>query len=183
MRRFATSVVCAGLLLGVAACGEDTPRDNATAGANNQAASNEMAMNDPTNPYAQSEMDMHDGMMAAKGANVSDTWALKMIEHHRGALTMSEVLLSQDPNSRFAPMARTTIEEQGAEIRRLEQMLQAPSAQGGQSSAATSSAPRAATRAAPRAQPKAATNATPKASNPAADPQAGDNMSNMTNGM
>jgi hypothetical protein len=39
----------------------------------------------------------------ARGADVSESWARKMIEHHRGALEMSEVLLRQDPNSIYAP--------------------------------------------------------------------------------
>jgi uncharacterized protein (DUF305 family) len=105
-------------------------------GAENQAASNtsgEMpagdnmaAMaNDPNNPYAQAEMQMHERMMAATGANASETWVKKMIEHHRGALAMSNVLIGLGGEESVLAMARKTVTDQGKEIQELERMLQA----------------------------------------------------------
>lgn len=126
MNRLARLTATALLIGSTAACNNERGPTNQSAETENVAApSNEMAMaDDPTNPYARSEMEMHEKMMAATGANLSDTWARKMIEHHKGALDMSEVLLARDPNSRFADMARMTIKDQSAEIRELERMIQ-----------------------------------------------------------
>ena len=77
----------------------------------------------PTGPFAQSEMQMNERMMAAVGANASETWARKMIEHHRGAVEMSQVLVNQGGDSRFAEMARETITKQQREIGELERMV------------------------------------------------------------
>jgi hypothetical protein len=174
-------VMLAGSL---AACGQEARTSNQAAMQENVAEANGMAaMNDPSNPYAQSEMQMHETMMAAKGANVSDTWALKMIAHHRGAITMSEVLLEQDPNSRFADEARTVIRDQTAEIRELEMMLQ-PATPSAAPEPAPVAAPSAVERPpAPRARPQPAP--APKAATPppAADPHAGHDMANMSNSM
>ena len=38
----------------------------------------------PANPYPQAEMDMHQKMMSAMGADATETWVRKMVEHHRG---------------------------------------------------------------------------------------------------
>src|SRR3546814_7802857 len=47
---------------------------------------------DQTNPYAEVVQQMHQRMMAATGANPSETWMRKMIAHHRGGVAMSNVL-------------------------------------------------------------------------------------------
>ena len=39
------------------------------------------------NPYGPAEMQMHEKMMAATGADASETWVRKMIEHHRGGVS------------------------------------------------------------------------------------------------
>ena len=118
------SVLALGLAAVLSACGQGgDAKQSATATKDQPHTAEAMAAHDASNPFAGSEEQMHDGMMAAGGSSVSEMWARKMIEHHRGALTMSEVLLKQDPNSRFASMARTTIRDQGAEIRQLEKML------------------------------------------------------------
>jgi uncharacterized protein (DUF305 family) len=96
----------------------------------NQAASNDQAagdmnsaMNDPNNPFAQSEMQMNERMMAAVGSDASDTWVRKMIEHHRGAVEMSNVVLpiAQDPMVR--QMAQMTVDKQTKEIQELEKLI------------------------------------------------------------
>src|SRR5262245_65248060 len=54
-------------------------------------------------PYTtlfRSEMAMHEKMMKAKGANASETWVRKMIEHHRGAIAMSQIVLRESPDAK-----------------------------------------------------------------------------------
>jgi uncharacterized protein (DUF305 family) len=97
--------------------------------AGNMAVGNEMnaMMADPNNPFAQSEMKMHEAMMAAVGTNAADTWVKKMIEHHRGAVEMSQLLLGQGITGHVADMARQTIESQNREIQLLEKLVAAGS--------------------------------------------------------
>ena len=45
------------------------------------------------NPDGQAEMDMHQKMMAAKQGDASEMWTRKMIEHHRGGIAMSRIVL------------------------------------------------------------------------------------------
>lgn len=88
-------------------------------------AANDMNMMavDPNNPFAQSEMAMDKAMMAAVGVNAADSWVRKMIEHHRGAVEMSKVVLAQNPTADVAKMAQDTIDMQGMEIAELEKMV------------------------------------------------------------
>lgn len=78
---------------------------------------------DPSNPYIASETDMHDKMMAAKGADAAETWTRKMIEHHKGALSMSEVALKETEDAKVREMAQSTIDMQTKEIAELQKML------------------------------------------------------------
>lgn len=78
---------------------------------------------DTTNPYMASETDMHDKMMAAKGADAAETWTRKMIEHHKGALSMSEVALKETDDAMVRDMAQKTIDMQTKEIADLQKML------------------------------------------------------------
>ncbi|WP_262503845.1 DUF305 domain-containing protein [Sphingosinithalassobacter sp. CS137] len=83
-------------------------------------------MADPSNPYAKAEMQMMERIEAAYGANPSETWTRKMIEHHRGAIAMSDLLLAQgggDP--RILEKARMTADMQRREISELEALLPA----------------------------------------------------------
>lgn len=70
-----------------------------------------------------SEVAMNDKMMTAVGANISDTWAKQMIEHHRGAIAMSEVVLTLSPTANVRDMAQQTISKQGNEVADLTKML------------------------------------------------------------
>ena len=95
-----------------------------------EAPANEVVVNDmnammanPNNPFAQSEMTMDKAMMAAVGANAADSWVRKMIEHHRGAVEMSRVVLAQNPTAAVAKMAQDTIDMQGKEITDLERLI------------------------------------------------------------
>lgn len=73
--------------------------------------------------YQPGEMQMHQAMMAAKGATVDETWMRKMIEHHRGAVTMSDVVLGQNPPAAVRATAQKTKSDQTKEIAHLEAML------------------------------------------------------------
>lgn len=77
------------------------------------------------NPYGQAEMDMHQKMMSAMGADATETWVRKMVEHHRGGIAMSRIVLreTKDPNVR--QMATKTIAEQTREIGELNAWLRA----------------------------------------------------------
>lgn len=109
-------------------------------GANEDAAQNEAAANDistmadASNPFAQSEMRMNERMMAAVGTDVGDSWVRKMIEHHQGAIDMSEIVLQQNPRADVAEMARMTVEKQGKEITDLRKLVKqgSPSPQSGE---------------------------------------------------
>lgn len=100
-------------------------------GGDNNAASNDVGENastnamtaDPNNPYGQAEMQMHERMAAATGANASETWVRKMIEHHRGAVEMSQVLIDRGGDPAFVQMARAGAQKQQREIGELERML------------------------------------------------------------
>ena len=75
------------------------------------------------NPYAQSEMDMHQKMMAAKQGDASEMWTRKMIEHHRGAVTMSRVALRDAKDADTKRMAQMTITKQEKDIAELQGWL------------------------------------------------------------
>jgi uncharacterized protein (DUF305 family) len=105
------TAVAIGLLL--AACGSGNEgTENVAAGGEDM---NAMAAN-PSNPFAQSEMQMNERMMAAVGTDAGDTWAKKIIEHHQGAIDMSRIVLEQNPSADVAMMARETIEKQEKDI-------------------------------------------------------------------
>lgn len=106
------------LALLVAGCGSgDAPPQN-------EAESDMNAMMaDPNNPFAQSEMAMDQAMTAAVGVNAADSWVRKMIEHHRGAIDMSRIVLTQSPTAEVAKMAQMTIDKQGREVAALEKLV------------------------------------------------------------
>lgn len=120
------SALAVSLLAIASACGGGSSTNNQAASANPPApAGNSTGEARPTGPFAQSEMRMHERMMAATGANASETWARKMIEHHRGAVQMSQLLIDQGGDPPMVQMARQTIEKQQREITELEQMVAA----------------------------------------------------------
>lgn len=117
------ALIGASLLALLAACG-GSGEDNQSALVNSQQpVGNDSAQAMPSGPFAQAEMQMNERMMAAVGSNASETWARKMIEHHRGAVAMSQILIDQGGDPRFVEMARTTIEKQQREIGELERMV------------------------------------------------------------
>lgn len=112
------------LLVLLAACGGGSSDTNQSAQANSQSPmADESRHNMPSGPFSQAEMQMNERMMGTVGANASETWTRKMIEHHRGAVAMSQILIDQGGEPRFVEMARMTIDKQQREIGELERML------------------------------------------------------------
>src|SRR3546814_2259142 len=54
----------------------------------------------PANPYPSAEMEMHQKMTSAMGADATETWVRKMVEHHRGAIAMSRIVLRETKDSK-----------------------------------------------------------------------------------
>lgn len=120
------NLLAATALLTIAtACSQEAEApSNETAAAD----TNTMTM-DPSDPYAQAEMQMKERMEAAHGANPSETWTRKMIEHHRGAIAMSDILVAQGGDPQVVEKARMTADMQRKEIAELEALLPAGGAQ------------------------------------------------------
>jgi hypothetical protein len=186
MKTIARFACAASTALLVAACSQGDEGRNEAAEANASAEMNMAA--DPNNPFGQAEAQMHQAMMAATGADPSETWTRKMIEHHRGAVAMSDVVLAQNPTPEVRAQATKTREAQLREIELLEAMLvPEPAAQPGAGADAppstrTGSEPAAApsSRAGDSSPPKPAPKPTPPPPPVAADdPHAGHDMNNM----
>ena len=77
------------------------------------------------NPYGQAEMDMHQKMMSAMGADATETWVRKMVEHHRGGIAMSRIVLRETKDPKVRQMATKTIAKQTREIGELNAWLRA----------------------------------------------------------
>ena len=82
-----------------------------------------MMKDTPANPYASTGMDMMQKMMAAMGNDAGETWTRKMIEHHRGAISMSRIALDKAKDQDTRAMAQKTITEQEKDITDLQAML------------------------------------------------------------
>jgi uncharacterized protein (DUF305 family) len=113
----------ASLMALVAGCGGAGTNETANSSNVQQPAGNESAQAMPSGPFSQVDMQMNERMMAASGANASETWARKMIEHHRGAIEMSRILIEQGGDPQFVQMARQGSEKQQREITELERMV------------------------------------------------------------
>lgn len=118
MKKVLVCMSAVALVSTLAGCGGTDEPANAVV-ANDMNAT----MADPNNPFAQSEMAMDQAMTAAVGANPADSWVRKMIEHHRGAVEMSRIVLAQSPTADVAKMAQDTIIKQGKEITDLEKLV------------------------------------------------------------
>ncbi|HYD27647.1 DUF305 domain-containing protein [Brevundimonas sp.] len=94
------------------------------------------AMAGPQTPYSQAEQQMQQAMMQATGADASETFARKMIEHHRGGIAMSEVLMRQNPDAKLREMAEKTMAMQRREIGELERWIAEHQSGGAEASAA-----------------------------------------------
>jgi uncharacterized protein (DUF305 family) len=77
------------------------------------------------NPYPPAEMKMHQRMMAAVGDDATETWVRKMIEHHRGGIETSHIVLQHTNDPKVRQMATKTIAEQTREVDELNGWLRA----------------------------------------------------------
>jgi uncharacterized protein (DUF305 family) len=84
-----------------------------------------MMKSTPANPYPPAEMEMHRKMMAAMGGDATETWVRKMIEHHRGAIAMSRIVLRETRDPKVRMMATKSTAEQTREIGELNAWLRA----------------------------------------------------------
>jgi uncharacterized protein (DUF305 family) len=116
MKRPYAMAAATALGLVLAACGSN--EEAAQNAPETAVTENDMAgmAADPNNPFADTEMQMNQKMMAAVGSDAGDSWARKMIEHHQGAIDMSRIILDQNPPVDVARMARETIEKQQKDI-------------------------------------------------------------------
>ena len=74
-------------------------------------------------PYRAAEAAMHETMMAAKGGDISETYLRKMLEHHKGAVAMSDVALAQGVTGAIRSSAEKVRADQQKEIAMVEAML------------------------------------------------------------
>ncbi len=124
MKRMMTLLAAAAVVPVLASCG-DSGNQASTADLDNLAAADQSQAAAPSNPLMDAHMRMQSAMANAQGANASETWVRKMIEHHRGAVEMSEILISQGGDPNVLERARMTAQEQRRDQQELERMLQA----------------------------------------------------------
>jgi uncharacterized protein (DUF305 family) len=82
----------------------------------------EMMKNTPANPYAEVGMAMHHKMMVV-GADASETWTRQMIEHHRGAIAISKIAVTQASDKEVSIMAQKVVTMQEKKIASLQSWL------------------------------------------------------------
>ena len=137
---------------------------------------------DPTGAelYKPASMTMHTGMMAAKGADLAETYLRKMLAHHQGAVAMSDVALANGATGAVRVQVEKTKADQQMEVAMVEAMLRgepmmtmAPAPTGAEAATASAKPTSAATPVAAKPSAK------PKAPEPATDPHAGMDMNNM----
>lgn len=108
-------------------------------------------------PFRAAATTMHQAMMAAEGADVSETYLRKMLAHHTGAIAMSDAVLAQQGVS---PAIRARAEkvriDQQQEIAMAESMLR------GEPMNSAKAMPTAAVSPEPNARPVARATATPR---------------------
>ena len=81
------------------------------------------AIMEATSPFAAAEIRMDEAMNKAVGTSVGDSWARKMIEHHRGGIAIAREALAMHPDAHVAAMARATIGEETREVARLQKLV------------------------------------------------------------
>ncbi len=65
--------------------------------------------------------------MSAIGADATETWVRKMVEHHRGAIAMSRIVLRDTKDAKIRAMATKVIAEQTREVGELDAWLRSHS--------------------------------------------------------
>ena len=118
--------------------------------------------------YQPAAMDMHNAMMAAQGSDVSDSWVRKMLEHHKGAVAMSDIALANGATGTVRAQIEKTKADQQKDVEHIEGMLSGQQASG--EPAAPSAPAPAAKEKAPTAKPAPAKPAPAPAKPKAAEP-------------
>ena len=77
--------------------------------------------------YRPAMMDMQQKMEAAKGADVSETYMRKMLEHHKGAIAMSDIALQHGVSGALKTQIEKTRDENRKEAAMVEAMLRGES--------------------------------------------------------
>lgn len=83
----------------------------------------DMAGSPAEHDYMEAMETMRTGMMRASDRDPSRSWALMMIEHHRGAIAMSRVVLANTRDPQIRRMASMTISAQTREIAEMQRWL------------------------------------------------------------
>jgi uncharacterized protein (DUF305 family) len=135
--------------------------------------------------YREATTKMHQAMQAATGADVSETFLRKMLEHHRGAVAMSDVALRKGVRGVLGEKVQKIRDDQQKEAKMVEAMLRGETMQHAMQASVAKSAQKAESEPAPTeratAEPKMASKpsttkpnttstAEPKKETPAADP-------------
>lgn len=124
--------------------------------------------------YRPAMMDMEQKMQAAAGSNLSQTFMRKMLEHHKGAVAMSDVALKNGVSGALRDQIEKTRMENEKEARMTEAMLRGVPMK--QAMATAEGKPPAEEEARPIPAEKSAAT---KPGAATADPHAGMNMNNM----
>lgn len=132
------------------------------------------------NPYQEAVRAMQQRMMNAMGANPAETWMRKMLEHHRGGVAMSNVLLKLGGEPKVLEKARITATDQAKDAAELETMLGLPAATPPVEAAATPTPTRTSTDRTQKMKPDAP-KPTPRPAEEESDPHTGHDMGNMSN--
>lgn len=124
--------------------------------------------------YRPAMMDMHQKMMAASGSDVSQTYMRKMLEHHKGAVAMSDVALANGVTGTLRSQIQKTRADQQKEIAMVEAMLRGEPMQSAMQQSGAKTAAQAKAEPAPADTAKAEPKDKPKATSAArpAEPKA-----------
>lgn len=128
--------------------------------------------------YRPAMMEMHQKMTAATGADVSETFMRKMLEHHKGAVTMSDVALQNGVSGAMREQVQKTRDDNKKDAEMTEAMLRGESMSHAMQQSGAKSAEQAKAEPAPADKGKAAPKAEPKSSTapskaaPKAEPKA-----------
>jgi len=135
--------------------------------------------------YRPAMMAMHRQMMAAKGADVSETFLRKMLEHHKGAVAMADVALASEVSGAIRTQVEKTRRMNQEDAKLVEAMLAAKPLAEARGQGSPGSGTRASSSAPASGEGAAGRTATgpgepPSAPAPApADPHAGHDMNSM----
>ena len=120
--------------------------------------------------YRPAMMDMHQKMMAAKGADVSETFMRKMLEHHKGAVAMSDVALQNGVSGALRMQVQKTRDDNQKDAEMVEAMLGGKSHQEAMAASGAKSASQAKAEPAPADKARSSPTAEPKVASKPAKP-------------